>query len=77
MDLAVRIGERRIVEDVVGLGAKLELHPLRDAEVLEETKVRRVESGTVELIACHVAGRVKTVLAPTTVVGGRAKVPVK
>ena len=47
--------ELRGVEDVEGLGTKLQLHSLGDVEVLEEREVDALQTGGKELVAALVA----------------------
>ena len=55
MDITIGVGEGRCIEEVVRLGTELELHPLRDREVLEDPEVDRSETGALELVAFHIS----------------------
>lgn len=39
VNVGIRIGECGVIEEIVGLCAKLELYPLRDGEILEDAEV--------------------------------------
>src|ERR1700677_109502 len=55
VNIAIRVSEGWVIEEVVRLSTELELHPLRDREVLEDTEVHRGETGTVELVASTIS----------------------
>src|ERR1700733_9376640 len=54
VNVGIRIDECGVIEEVVRLGAKLELYPLRDREILEDAEVHCGVTGAVELVATHI-----------------------